>query len=78
MGLSTSKSDINVAIAVWDDWTTYYKIEDQKAGLRLITSPWKRPAPDTIHMKQKLLDHIYLYSFKIFCRRKRLSRSLDA
>ena len=48
MGLSTTKSNINVAIAVWDDWATYFKIEDQKAGLKLITSPWKRPAPDTI------------------------------
>jgi branched-chain amino acid aminotransferase len=47
MGLSTSNSDINVAIAVWDDWASYFKIEDRKAGLKLITSPWKRPAPDT-------------------------------
>ena len=47
MGLSTSKSDVNVAIAVWDDWASYFKIEDRKAGLRLITSPWKRPSPDT-------------------------------
>ena len=47
MGLSTSNADINVAIAVWDDWASYFKIEDRKAGLKLITSPWKRPAPDT-------------------------------
>ena len=47
MGLSTTNADVNVAIAVWDDWATYFKIEDQKAGLKLITSPWKRPAPDT-------------------------------
>ena len=47
MGLSTSNSDINVAIAAWDDWASYFKIEDRKAGLRLITSPWKRPSPDT-------------------------------
>ena len=47
MGLSTSNSDINVAIAAWDDWASYFKIEDRKAGLKLITSPWKRPAPDT-------------------------------
>ena len=25
MGLSTGKSNINVAIAVWDDWATYFK-----------------------------------------------------
>ena len=53
MGLSTSSADINVAIAVWDDWATYFKIEDQKAGLKLITSPWKRPAPDTAPFEAK-------------------------
>ena len=53
MGLSTSNSDINVAIAVWDDWASYFKIEDRKAGLRLITSPWKRPAPDTAPYEAK-------------------------
>jgi len=47
MGLSTMKSDINVAIALWDDWASYFKIEDRAAGLKLITSPWRRPAPDT-------------------------------
>ena len=26
MGLSTSKANINVAIAVWDDWASYFKI----------------------------------------------------
>ena len=53
MGLSTSKSDVNVAIAVWDDWASYFKIEDRKAGLRLITSPWKRPSPDTAPCEAK-------------------------
>ena len=53
MGLSTSKSDTNVAIAVWDDWASYFKIEDRKAGLRLITSPWKRPSPDTAPCEAK-------------------------
>ena len=47
MGLSTMKSDINVAIALWDDWASYFKIEDRADGLKLITSPWRRPAPDT-------------------------------
>ena len=47
MGLSTNNADINVAIALWDDWASYFKIEDRLAGLKLITSPWKRPAPDT-------------------------------
>ncbi|MDC0032488.1 branched-chain amino acid aminotransferase [Pelagibacteraceae bacterium] len=53
MGLSTSNADINVAIAVWDDWASYFKIEDRKAGLKLITSPWKRPSPDTAPCEAK-------------------------
>ena len=53
MGLSTNNSDINVAIALWDDWASYFKIEDRLAGLRLITSPWKRPAPDTAPFEAK-------------------------
>ena len=53
MGLSTANSDINVAIAVWDDWASYFKIEDRKAGLKLVTSPWKRPAPDTAPFEAK-------------------------
>ena len=47
MGLSTSNADIHVAIAVWDDWASYFKIEDRLEGLKLITSPWKRPSPET-------------------------------
>ncbi len=53
MGISTNKSNINIAIAVWDDWASYFKIEDRKAGLKLITSPWKRPAPDTAPYEAK-------------------------
>ena len=53
MGISTSHSNINVAIAVWDDWSSYFKIEDRKAGLKLVTSPWKRPAPDTAPFEAK-------------------------
>ena len=53
MGISTTKSNINVAIAVWDDWASYFKIEDRKAGLNLITSPWRRPAPDTAPYQAK-------------------------
>jgi len=53
MGLSTSKADINVAIAAWDDWSSYFKLEDRLSGLKLITSPWKRPAPDTAPYEAK-------------------------
>ncbi len=53
MGLSTTNSDVHVSIAVWDDWTTYYKIEDMMHGLTLITSPWKRPSPESIPFEAK-------------------------
>ena len=53
MGLSTTKPNVHVSIAVWDDWTTYYKLEDMKEGLTLITSPWKRPPPDSIPFEAK-------------------------
>ncbi len=53
MGLSTTNSNVHVSIAVWDDWTTYYKLEDMKEGLTLITSPWKRPPPDSIPFEAK-------------------------
>ena len=53
MGLSTSRADINVAIAAWDDWASYFKLEDRLSGLKLITSPWKRPAPDTAPYEAK-------------------------
>ena len=53
MGLSTSKADINVAIAIWDDWSSYFKIEDRLQGLKLITSPWKRPSPETAPTEAK-------------------------
>jgi len=47
MGLSTKNNITNVAIAVWNDWATYFKKEDRLKGIRLITSPWKRPSPES-------------------------------
>ena len=53
MGLSTTNANIHVAIAAWDDWSSYFKLEDRKEGLKLVTSPWKRPAPDTAPYEAK-------------------------
>ena len=53
MGLSTSKADIHVAISAWNDWHSYFKIEDRIEGLKLITSPWKRPSPETAPCEAK-------------------------
>ena len=53
MGLSTTNADVHVAIAVWDDWSSYFRIEDRLEGLKLITSPWKRPSPETAPTEAK-------------------------
>ena len=53
MGISTSNSDIHVAIAAWDDWASYFKIEDRLEGLKLITSPWKRPSSESLPFAAK-------------------------
>ena len=47
IGISTSSADVHIAIAAWDDWASYFKMEDRLKGLKLITSPWKRPSPET-------------------------------
>ena len=53
MGLSTSNADVHVAIATWEDWASYFRMEDRLKGLRLITSPWKRPSPDAAPHESK-------------------------
>ncbi len=51
MGLSARQSKIHVAVAVWE-WPSYFRLE-KGAGLRLITSPWKRPSPETAPVQSK-------------------------
>ena len=53
MGISTSDSDIHVAIAAWDDWASYFKLEDRLEGLKLIISPWKRPSGESVPFEAK-------------------------
>jgi branched-chain amino acid aminotransferase len=52
MGVSAQETRINVAIAAWD-WPSYFSPEARLKGIRLSTSPWRRPAPDTapVHAK---------------------------
>ncbi len=52
MGVSAQETRINVAIAAWD-WPSYFAPEARLKGIRLATSPWRRPAPDTapVHAK---------------------------
>ena len=52
MGVSAQETKINVAIAVWE-WPSYFSPEARMRGIRLCTSKWRRPAPDTapVHAK---------------------------
>ncbi len=54
MGVSSNlkTSRINLAIAVWE-WPSYFSPEARMKGIRLQTSKWKRPSPETepVHCK---------------------------
>jgi branched-chain amino acid aminotransferase len=52
MGVSAQDSRINVAIAAWA-WPSYFSPESRMKGIKLQTSKWKRPSPETepVHAK---------------------------
>jgi len=52
MGVSAQETRINVAIAAWA-WPSYFSPEARMKGIRLKTSKWRRPSPDTepVHAK---------------------------
>ena len=52
MGVSAQSAKINLAIAVWE-WPSYFSPESRMKGIRLQTSKWKRPSPETepVHCK---------------------------
>ena len=52
MGVSAQSTKINFAIAVWE-WPSYFSPEARMKGIRLQTSKWKRPSPETepVHCK---------------------------
>jgi len=52
MGVSAQQTRINVAIAAWE-WPSYFSPEARLKGIRLKTSPWRRPAPECapVHAK---------------------------
>lgn len=51
MGLSARQSKIHVAIAVWE-WPSYFALK-KGSGLRLMTSSWRRPSPDSAPVESK-------------------------
>ncbi len=52
MGVSAQETRINVAIAAWA-WPSYFSPEARMKGIRLKTSKWRRPSPETepVHAK---------------------------
>ena len=52
MGVSAQETSINVATAVWE-WPSYFSPEARMHGIRLKTSKWRRPDPQTapVHAK---------------------------
>jgi len=52
MGVSAQATRINVAIAAWP-WPSYFSPEARMKGIRIRTSTWRRPAPDTAPVTAK-------------------------
>ena len=52
MGVSAQKSTIHLAIAVWE-WPSYFSPEARLKGIRLKTSKWKRPSPESAPVHSK-------------------------
>jgi len=46
MGIAAQATKTHVAIACWE-WPSYFSPELREKGISLMTSPWKKPAPDT-------------------------------
>jgi branched-chain amino acid aminotransferase len=52
MGVSGQRTKIHVAIAMWP-WGAYFGDEAAAKGIRMIVSPWRRPAPYTAPTESK-------------------------
>ena len=52
MGVSAQQSKIHLAIAVWE-WPSYFSPEARLKGIRLRTSTWRRPSPETAPVQSK-------------------------
>lgn len=52
MGVAAPQANIHFGVAAWD-WPQYYKGDLLEKGIRVTTSQWRRPAPDTapVHVK---------------------------
>lgn len=52
MGIGARQTKTNVAIACWE-WPSYFSPELREKGISLMTSEWRKPAPNTAPWKAK-------------------------
>ena len=52
MGVSAPDNTIHLAIAAWE-WPAYFSPEARLQGIRMQTSKWRRPAPETAPVMSK-------------------------
>ncbi|MEK7801047.1 MAG: branched-chain amino acid aminotransferase [Pseudomonadota bacterium] len=52
MGISARQTKTNIAIACWE-WPSYFSPELRVKGISLMTSEWRKPAPNTAPWKAK-------------------------
>lgn len=52
MSVAPAGTTVHVAIAVWE-WPHVFSAESRQRGIRLRTSRWRRPAPDTAPVRAK-------------------------
>lgn len=52
MGVTAQQTKIHLGVAAWE-WPNYFGAKAKESGIRLKTSRWRRPAPDTapVHAK---------------------------
>jgi len=52
IGVSAQQSKIHLAVAVWE-WPSYYSPEARAKGIRMVTTKWRRPSPESGPVKAK-------------------------
>lgn len=52
MGIAPAGTKTHVAIAAWS-WPEYFPDELKQKGIRLVTSPWRRPPPESAPVQAK-------------------------
>lgn len=53
MGIDTSQCKTHFAVAVWDDWESYFDPAERMKGISLATVPTRRPPPNTMRVHAK-------------------------